>query len=145
MNPFVPLWISCRIRFLIFRFEDTDNLSVWIPGKVAPRTALGDHTGMHLEMDSSPNAVHDDVEFSPSHHPLGLCQIFARDRPDALRRLKDGMVNLIAFLLASMVLALAALEARRNLVRPPLQSRVYSFEVDAGVAAHSLSEFGSRT
>lgn len=145
MDPFIPLGVPGGVRLFVLGLEDTDNLAVWVAGKVAARAALRYHAGVYLLADGGTDAFDDGVEFGLGHgggwqlgHGLGS------DGTHAFWRLEDGVVDLQAVLLAQLGLASTALEARGNLVGPAFKAGIDGLEVDAGVAASAVSELWPR-
>jgi len=137
MNPLIPLWVSGRIRLLVLGLEDTHDLAVEIPRKVAARAALRDHEWVHALLDGGPHAVDNDIELGLGHvSGLGAGEHLGRDGADALGRLEDGVVDLETLVVLAGTLGAPALELARDLVGPPLQASVDGFEVDSGVGAH---------
>jgi hypothetical protein len=126
MNPLVPFRVASRVGLLVFGLENAHHLPVGIPRKVATRAPLGDHTGVYTLPDGGSDAVDDDLEFGLGH-VAGLRdgQHLGCHRPDALRRLEDGMVYLETLLLA-LLLVSAALELGCDLVGPTLEAGVDS-------------------
>lgn len=145
MNPFVPLGVSRRVRLLIFGLEYADNLAVWVSREVAARAALRNHARVYLEMNGPTHALDNRLKLSPGHRArLGLRHILDGNGPNTFRRLKYGVMDLVALLVAELMLAPAKLEAGRDLIRPALQAGVDGLEIDAAVAAHTLCEPGPR-
>jgi hypothetical protein len=137
VNPLVPLWIPRRVRLLVLWFEDADDLAIRVPGKVAPRTSLGNHARVDVLLNGEPHAFDDAFKLVARHcRGRGRRHALGRDGAYALGGLEDGVVDLEAVVVVSVVAvapagAAATLEARRDLVGPALQAGVDGFEVDA--------------
>ena len=146
MNPFVPLWIAGSVWLFILWFENTDNLAVWVPCKVAAGAPLRNHARMDFLANSSAYAIDNGFELGTGHDAgLRLSQSLGGNGPHALERLKNGMVNLEAVLLAEAAARpAAALEAGSNLVGPALKPGVDGLDVDAARGADAAAEFRPR-
>lgn len=141
MYPFIPFGVACCVWLFIFGFENTNNLSIGISGKVAAGAALRDHAGMNLLPDCLAYAFDDGIKLSLGHDAeLGLGQSLGRYRPYALERLEDGVVNLQPLFLAYAVSALA-LELGRNFFSPAFQPGIDGLDVDAAIASQATTEF----
>lgn len=141
MYPFIPFGVACCVWLFIFGFENTNNLSIGISGKVAAGAALRDHAGMNLLPDCLPYAFDDGIKLLLGHDAeLGLRQSLGRYRPYAIERLEDGVVNLQPLFLAYAVSALA-LELGRNFFSPAFQPGIDGLDVDAAIASQATTEF----
>lgn len=100
---------------------------------------------MHLLANGRPHALHNGIELGPGHDPrLRPAELVRGYRADTVGGLEDGVVNLELLVIGECLLPLAALEARGDLVGPPLEAGVDGLDVDAGVAADALAELGPR-
>src|SRR6266536_3385410 len=117
MYPFVPFRIPRRIWLLILRFEYTDNLSFAIPGKITPRTALGNHLWMHALLNGHPHTLYYIIELQ-FRHPTNIDmggEGLRRRRSYAIRSLEYRVMNLQLLLCFRLPLHPINFELRRYL------------------------------